>query len=321
MTASELNVRVARRTCEAIGIDTFELVPIDGGTLPPASAGAHIDVHVPGGLVRQYSLANDPADSHRYLIGVLDDPQSRGGSSAMHSQLNEGDTLRISSPKNHFPLAEDATHTVLLAGGIGVTPMLAMAERLLSSGASFELHYSTRSPERTAFRSRLAAERFSGHIHHHFDDGDPGQHLKLDAVLSLDDPGVHLYVCGPTGFMDWVLSSASTAGWPEERLHSEFFSAAPVDTTDDGAFDVRVASSGAVVRVAADQTVVSALAEHGINIPMSCEQGVCGTCLTGILDGEPEHKDLYLMPKEQILNDRFLPCCSRSRSDLLVLDL
>ncbi|MFK7919104.1 MAG: 2Fe-2S iron-sulfur cluster-binding protein [Ilumatobacter sp.] len=318
---SQLTVRVARRERVARDIDAFELVMADGSSLPSVTAGAHVDVHIPGGCIRQYSLANDPADAGRYVIGVLNDPASRGGSAAMHARVKEGDLLTISAPKNHFPLAQDASHSVLLAGGIGVTPMLAMAEQLVSSGASFELHYSTRSTERTAFRERLAGERFAGRIRHHFDDGDPDQHLDLDALLSLDEPGTHLYVCGPTGFMEWVLSSARDARWPEERLHFEFFSAAAVDPADHGGFEVQIASSGAVVQVGAEQTVVAALSDHGIAIPMSCEQGVCGTCLVGVLEGEPDHNDLFLMPKEQAANDRFLPCISRARSDRLVLDL
>ncbi len=151
-TLSTLQVRVARKSAEATDIATFELVAEGGAPLPPFSAGAHVDVQVPGGLTRQYSLCNDPAESHRYLIGVLKDPASRGGSSAMHAQVNEGDTLTISAPKNHFPLAANATKSLLLAGGIGVTPILCMAERLAAIGAPFEMHYCTRSPERTAFR-------------------------------------------------------------------------------------------------------------------------------------------------------------------------
>jgi len=229
--------------------------------------------------------------------------------------------LTISAPKNHFPLADDAAHSLLLAGGIGVTPILAMAQQLSSRRSSFELHYNTRSPEHTAFGELLSAERFAGRVHHHFDDGEADQHLDLDSLLAESEPGTHLYVCGPGGYMDWVLSSARDAGWPEEQLHFEFFSAAPIDPANASEFDVEIASSGAVIGVAPDQTVVAALAEHGIIIPMSCEQGVCGTCLVGVIEGEPDHRDVYLMPKEVAANDKFLPCCSRSLGKRLVLDL
>lgn len=316
----ELTVRVAKRSREALGIDVFELVSLDGTPLPARTAGAHIDVQVPGGMVRQYSLFNDPAETCRYVIGVLEDPASRGGSKAMHAHVHEGDTLKISAPRNQFPLVEDATHSLLLAGGIGVTPLMSMAERLAACEASFELHYSSRSRERTAFCDWLAAERFEGRVHHHFDDGEPQEKLQLETLLAQTDPGTHLYVCGPKGFMDWVLSSARDAQWPEEQLHSEFFSN-EVSSLGDGEFDIKIASSGEIIRVGAKQTVVAALADRGIKLQVSCEQGVCGTCLTGVLAGEPDHKDLFLMPKEQALNDQFLPCCSRARSELLVLDL
>ncbi len=225
MNASELKVRVARKTAEAMDIATFELVEVDGHGLPAFSAGSHVDVHLPNGLTRQYSLCNDPDESHRYLIGVLRDAASRGGSQAMHEAIHEGDLLRISAPKNHFPLAHQAKLSLLLAGGIGITPILCMAERLAISGAAFEMHYCTRSPERTAFRQRIAASAFAPRVQFHFDDGEAAQKLKLDALLAQAGPGVHLYVCGPKGFMDFVLDAARGAGWPAGQLHYEFFGA------------------------------------------------------------------------------------------------
>ncbi|MDB5827885.1 MAG: Phthalate 4,5-dioxygenase [Variovorax sp.] len=321
MTVCDLQVRVARKVAEAIDIATFELVSVDGRPLPAFSAGSHVDVHLPNGLTRQYSLCNDPTEAHRYLIGVLRDPGSRGGSQTLHDAVTEGDVLHISTPKNHFPLAHEASHSVLVAGGIGVTPILCMAERLAVTGASLEMHYCTRSPERTAFRERIASASFSGTVQFHFDDGDAGQKLDLARLLSTMKPGVHLYVCGPKGFMDWLLDAARAAGWPAEQLHYEFFGAEVVKSDDDASFEVKLASSGKVVVVGKDQTVVQALAAAGIEVAVSCEQGVCGTCLTRVLEGEPEHKDMYLTPEEQAANDQFTPCCSRSKSPLLVLDL
>jgi len=319
-TTSGLQVRVASKSNETSAIALFELVAIDGQDLPAFDAGAHVDVHVPGGTIRQYSLCNDPSETHRYLIGVLRDPNSRGGSVAMHEQLHEGDTLTISPPRNLFPLDETATRSVLLAGGIGVTPILCMAERLAAVDASFEMHYCTRSPELTAFRSRIADTDFSDRVDFHFDDG--GDEQRFDAAVRLATPeaGTHVYVCGPGGFMDWVLTTARQAGWPEEQLHYEFFSA-EIDTAGAAGFEVELVSSGLVVAVPEDVTVVAALAEHGVKIEVSCQQGVCGTCLTGVISGEPDHKDLYLMPDEQEANNQFLPCCSRSKSPRLVLDL
>lgn len=322
MSAPSLRVRVARKTSEAEGICSFELVGVDATPLPAFSAGSHVDVRVPGGLTRQYSLCNDPAESHRYLIAVLRDPSSRGGSAAMHDQVREGDVLEISAPKNHFPLAHGAQHSLLLAGGIGVTPILCMAERLAMTGAAFEMHYCTRSPARTAFAGRIAASAFSSRVHLHFDDGAVQQKLDLQALLAAPQAGSHLYVCGPKGFMDAVLATARTAGWPPENLHYEFFAGADAQPAEsDGSFEVMLSSSGRVIAVPRDRTVVQALAAAGVEVPTSCEQGVCGTCLTRVLDGEPDHRDLYLTPEEQAVNDQFLPCCSRARSARLVLDL
>ena len=321
MTVPTLSVRVARKATEATDIQTFELVDADGGALPPFSAGAHIDVHLPNGLVRQYSLCNDPGERHRYLIGVLRDPASRGGSQAMHDSVHAGDLLHISAPKNHFPLAHEARRSLLLAGGIGVTPILCMAERLAMSGADFEMHYCTRSPARTAFLQRIRDSAFAARVQVHFDDGAAEQRFDLAAMLAAPEPGVHLYVCGPKGFMDAVLAAARAKGWPEAQLHYEFFAAVLQKSDGDSAFEVRLASSGRTLAVAADQTVAAALTAAGVEIPTSCEQGVCGTCLTRVLAGEPDHRDAYLTPEEQAANDQFLPCCSRAKSPLLVLDL
>lgn len=321
MTAGDLKVRVACKSIEAIDIATFELVGVDDRPLPAFSAGSHIDVHLPNGLTRQYSLCNEANEVHRYLIGVLRDPGSRGGSQSLHDAVGEGDVLHISAPKNHFPLAHDAKHSVLVAGGIGVTPILCMAERLALTGASIEMHYCTRSPGRTAFRDRIAASAFAEKVKFHFDDGDAGQKLDLTTLLATMQPGVHLYVCGPKGFMDWLLNAARAAGWPADQLHYEFFGAEVVKSEDDASFEVKLASSGKVVQVSKEQTVVQALAAAGIEVLTSCEQGVCGTCLTRVLEGEPDHKDMYLTLEEQAANDQFTPCCSRSKSRLLVLDL
>lgn len=313
---------VRRKRVEAQDIASFELVAADGEPLPPFSAGAHIDVHVmPSGPVRQYSLCNHPSETHRYVIGVLRDPASRGGSAAMHERINEGDTLTISAPKNHFSLAPDPGRSILLAGGIGVTPILCMAQRLAQLRADFEMHYCTRSEARTAFRRQLRESGFASRVRFHFDDGPDHQKLDLDGVLRAVDPAAHLYVCGPKGFMDAALGKARTVGWPEDQLHYEFFTAGAVHDASDASFAVKLARSGHVIQVGASETVVQALASAGVTVPTSCEQGVCGTCLTRVLAGEPDHRDLYLTRTEQNANDCFLPCCSRAKTPELVLDL
>ena len=319
-----LSLRVARKTIEAEGIASFELVPADGGPLPAFTAGAHVDVQVPGGPQRPYSLCNDPAETHRYVIAVLDEPASRGGSRGMHERVHEGDMLQVGAPRNLFPLAPGAARHLLLAGGIGITPILAMAWQLGREGAEFELHYCARTPQRAAFAGPLAEAAFAERVHLHFDDGAPAQRLDIAAVLAAQPAGTHLYVCGPNGFMDAVLGAARDAGWADERLHREVFAPALAPASDeagDRGFEVQLLSTGQVVEVPAGCSVVRALEAAGVFVPTSCEQGVCGTCLTGVVEGVPEHRDSYLTPEEHAAGDQFLPCCSRARSARLVLDL
>jgi len=320
MESTQLEVRIVRKAIEAVDIVSLELAAADGGALPGFSAGSHIDVEVAPGLVRQYSLCNDPAETHRYLIGVLRDPASRGGSVAVHDRLQQGQVIRISAPRNHFPLVP-ASRSLLFAGGIGVTPILCMAERLAQSGAEFDMHYCARSAERAAFVARIRDAGFAERVFMHYDDGDATQKLDLATVLERADAGTHLYVCGPGGFIDFVTQGAHARGWAPERIHFEYFAGQQVDTSADRAFEVKLASSGKVVTVPASQTVVAALRQAGVTVEVSCEQGVCGTCLTRVLDGQPDHRDNYLTDEEKAANDQFLPCCSRARGPLLVLDL
>jgi vanillate O-demethylase ferredoxin subunit len=317
-----LDVQIRRKRQEADEICSLELVDPQGRTLPQFSAGSHIDIHLPNGLVRQYSLCNPPTERDSYLIAVLRDPASRGGSAAVHALLNEGDTLKISEPRNHFQLVP-AEHAVLLGGGIGITPVLCMAERLTQADASFELHYCSRSPSRTAFKSRIEASPFATRSTFHFDDGNASQKLDIKATLGTPAAGKHLFVCGPTGFMEWVISGARGLGWAEDHIHREYFAAAPVDTSGDGSFEVRIASTGITLQVAKDQAVTTVLANHGFEVPTSCEQGVCGTCLVRVLEGEIEHRDMFLTEDEQNAHDQFTPCVSRARAGCrrLVLDL
>ncbi|WP_168795913.1 PDR/VanB family oxidoreductase [Paraburkholderia aromaticivorans] len=321
MSIPVIPVRVVKKIAETTDICTFELAEIDGAKLPSFSPGSHIDVHIGKDLVRQYSLCNNSSETHRYLIGVLRDPNSRGGSRAMHDNINENDVINISVPKNHFPLLDNAKRSLLLAGGIGVTPILCMAERLALIGSDVEMHYSASSPARMAFRQRISASTFANRVHFHFDDGNKQQKLNLDDLLRTPGQDVHLYVCGPKGFMDVVLATARKSGWQEAQLHYEFFSAEVVKTDRDTAFQVMLARSGRIIDVSPNTTVTKALAAAGIDIPVSCEQGICGTCLTHVVEGVPDHRDMYLTDEEKAQNDQFTPCCSRSCSPILVLDL
>jgi vanillate O-demethylase ferredoxin subunit len=313
-------VKVVKKTREAEDIVSFELARADGAPLPAFSAGSHIDVQAPGGLTRQYSLCNASIEQHRYRIAVLRDPGSRGGSVAMHDAVNEGDVIQISEPRNHFPLKQ-ARRTLLFAGGIGVTPLLCMAERLAQIGADFTLHYCTRSVERTAFRESIGASRFAGQVEFHFDAGPPAQKMDLESILAAPQPDTQIYVCGPGGFIDYIVGMAKAKGWSGDQIHLEYFSGAVQDTAGDSSFEVRIASTGASYTVAADKTIIQVLKDNGIEILTSCEQGVCGTCITRVLEGQPDHRDLYFTDEEHARNDQFTPCCSRAKSPTLVLDL
>ncbi|WP_460109636.1 PDR/VanB family oxidoreductase [Pseudomonas sp. H3_E06] len=315
-----IEVHVAARHNEALDICSYELTRVDGEPLPAFTAGAHIDVHLPGGLIRQYSLCNHPEERHRYLIGVLKDPTSRGGSRSLHELIQPGMRLHISEPRNLFALAPQARRSLLFAGGIGITPILCMAEHLAQSGAAFELHYCARARDRAAFVERLRQSPYADRVFLHFDE-EPETLLDAARVLAAPGDDVHLYVCGPGGFMQHVLDTAKNQGWQEACLHREYFAAAPTGTRADGSFSVKLARSGQVFNVPTDRSVVQVLESHGIEIPISCEQGVCGTCLTRVLEGVPEHRDMFLTEAEQASNDQFTPCCSRSKTPVLVLDL
>lgn len=296
----------------------FELVSQDGSNLPQFSAGAHIDVCLDNGLIRQYSLANCSTEQHRYVIAVLNEQNSRGGSRYIHENLKVGDILRISEPRNLFALQKHAQKAKLFAGGIGITPIYAMAQELKAQNIAFELHYFARSRSALAFAAEL--QQFYPHVFFHVDD-EPNSKADVVKILDQLEPTQHLYVCGPNGFMDFILQSAQTKGWSSAQIHKEHFAAVTPDLAKDNEFSIEIKSTGQRIHVAQQQTVVQALEQHGHMIPVSCEQGICGTCLTSIVAGEPDHRDLFLTEEEQALNNQFTPCCSRSKSALLVLDL
>ncbi|WP_139826315.1 PDR/VanB family oxidoreductase [Derxia lacustris] len=324
MTAGNalLRLRVAHRRQEANDIVSLELVDPAGAPLPAFSAGAHVDLHLPGGFVRQYSLCNAPAERHRYVVAVLRDPASRGGSAALHAQVNADDLLDVGLPRNLFPLVAGDHHSLLFGGGIGITPMLAMAEQLAAEGASFDLHYSARSREHAAFAARLGECAYADRVGLHFSHGSDAQRLDIAAVLAAAPAGTHVYACGPQRYLDAVIAAAQAAGIDAARLHHEHFGSAAAEARDgDAPFELECLRSGRVVTVRRDQTAAAALAEAGIELPLSCEQGVCGTCLVPVLAGQPDHRDLYLSPAEQAASNRFTPCCSRARTARLVIDL
>lgn len=312
-------LRVRSITYLAEAINGYELVDPQGRDLPRFAAGAHVDLQLPNGLVRQFSLTNDPAERRRYAIAVLRDPRSRGGSWHLHDTVRAGDLVEVSPPRNNFPLAEQAERHLLLAGGIGIAPIMAMIATLRTRRAEFTLHYCTRSPEQTAFYDELFLLTLDGRAVLHHDGGDPARCLDIAALLAEPRPGTHLYYCGPEGFM--AAAKAAAAGWPPETVHCEYFTPSPEmrAAAADRSFRVRLAKSGAVYEVPVGRSIVGVLREHGLRVNTSCELGYCGACLTRYTAGEPDHRDQVLVGDDR---KRFVMiCCARARSPVLELDL
>jgi ferredoxin-NADP reductase len=284
-----LTLRLSAIRYAAAGINLYEFTPFDGAALPPFSAGAHIDLHLPNGLVRQYSLCNSPTERNRYVVGVKRDLNSRGGSRCVHDELRAGSVLQVGGPRNNFELREEATHTVLIAGGIGITPMASMVYRLRELGISFELHYSVRQRVEAAFLDLLAGDA----LHLHVDAEQGGAPLPL---------------------------ATANAGRPAAQVHVERFT--PVQTAAvAGGFTVKLARSGGSVYVAPGRSILETLRAGGIEVQASCEQGICGTCETRVLAGAPDHRDSLLSDQEKAANNVMMVCCSGSKEDILVLDL
>lgn len=319
-----LELRVRSVTNVATGINTYELVDPAGADLPPFSAGSHVDVHVPGNFVRQYSLSNDPSERKRYVIGVLDAAcNSRGGSRAMHAAVHAGAMIKVSIPRNNFPLREDARRYVLIAGGIGITPIMSMVRALESRGSEYVLHYCSRSPDRTAFREELEGRVLEGKVVYHYDHGDPAKGIPVSRLLEWADAGTHLYYCGPSGLMAAI--AAASAHWPVGTVHCEHFAAPPAawpqkeTSAATGEFQVRIASTGLTLPVQEGVSILQTLREAGVPCESSCEAGVCGSCRTRYIEGTPDHSDFVLDEAER--GQYLMICCSRAQSELLVLDL
>ena len=322
MTVETLTLKVASIRHEAEAIKSFELVDPGGSELPPFEPGAHVIVDLPNAVRRQYSLANDWRQRDRYEIAVYCEPESRGGSRHMHESVAVGDRLAVSRPTNNFPLQPGAGPHILIAGGIGITPILAMARQLEARGSDYRLHYCVRTPERAAYRGVLQREPYQAKVTFHFDGGDPSKGLDVAALCEEVPRGGQIHCCGPTALMHAV--QAASAHWPSGTVNFEFFSADPAAVThteSDGAFEIVVNSSGETLAVAADQTILEVLQAHGIEVERLCEEGFCGTCITGVLEGEPDHRDAVLSDAEHAEGKLMTVCCSRARSQRLVLDL
>jgi vanillate O-demethylase ferredoxin subunit len=313
-------VIVAKKFNEAHNMASFELVDPKGAELPAFSAGSHIDVTIPGGLVRQYSLCNSSSERHRYLIGVWRDANSRGGSKALHDVVKEGDTLQVGPPRNRFRVPKSTKQAVLLARGIGMTPILSIADHLKSRDIPFELHYVFALMSPGAFASKIKDSSFADNTKYYIEDSQQSAVLDPVAVLAGQPEDTQLFICGADWWQDPIIKTAKQKGWPEQRIHVERFTAKVPAALLDKVFDVKIASTGATFKIPGDKSVTAFLEEKGVKIPTSCEQGMCGTCKVKVLEGEADHRDKRLSP-EQRQEGFFLACVSRAKGDLLVLDL
>ncbi|MGE5738526.1 MAG: PDR/VanB family oxidoreductase [Betaproteobacteria bacterium] len=310
-------LHVARRTEIARGIHAFELRDVDGEPLPAFTAGAHVTVRTPGGLLRKYSLCNAPHERDRYVIAVKRERAGRGGSASLVDDCAADSLLPCSMPRNDFALTDKARELLLIAGGIGITPIVSMVRHVRSSGGPrFSLYYLTRSPEETAFRDELAAARTGSRVVIHHDGGDPERAFDLWPLFERPRP-VHVYACGPRGLLQAIRDM--TGHWSATSIHVESFAdAGTLAVADDRPFRVRLARSGEVVDVGAKQSILDALRAHGLAVPSSCESGTCGTCRTRLVAGEADHRDLVLTDAEHA--DTIMVCVSRARSPEIVID-
>jgi ferredoxin-NADP reductase len=318
MASNTLQVFVHTLRYEAEGIISIELRTPDQKDLPAFEAGSHIDLHLPNGMVRSYSLLNDSSEHHRYVLGVLKDAKSRGGSKAVHEQLRVGMRIEISQPRNNFALHENATHSVLVAGGIGVTPILCMARRLKSLGKSFEVLYFARSRQHAAFLDDVKA--VAANVHLHFDNEQSGPPDLKALLAARNTANAHYYACGPAVMLDAFESHCQALGYA--NAHIERFAAVEVaaSTNAKQRYTVELKRSGKVIEITPDISLLAALQAANADIMTSCEEGICGSCETRVLEGIPDHRDSVLSPAEQATNQMMMVCVSGCQSERLVLD-
>jgi ferredoxin-NADP reductase len=300
---------------ETDGVNSYVLEPLDEQQFPSFFAGAHIDVHLSTGMQRSYTLLNDQAETGRYEIGVQIAPESRGGSRFIHENWRVGQIVDISPPRNNFPLVEDASATLLIAGGIGITPMLAMIARLETLGRPWTLHYAAKTRERAAFLDRLR-KYHSGRVTFHDDAG--GTALDMTALLRATAADTHIYCCGPEGMLNAFC--ALTASRPVGYVHLEHFSGT-TDLAIDGGYTLELRRSGKTIEVVAGETMLDSLLNAGVNVGFACSEGVCGSCKVTVLDGIPDHRDRFLTPEERNANQAIMVCCSGTKTPMLALDL
>jgi ferredoxin-NADP reductase len=301
-------------------ITSIELVDPAGAQLPAFTAGSHIEVHLPNGLVRSYSLLNDSRERDRYEIAVLREEAGGGGSAWIHANVRVGDKLEVAPPQNRFEIDEGGDHNILIAGGIGITPLLSMAARFEELGIDFKLYYATRSREETAFLERMES-LFADRLHLHHDGGDRARSLDVDALLRVRPPGTHVYVCGPPGLIAAVRTAARE--WPQGTVHFELFGNARATGTaqENKPFDVHLRKRNLTLHVTAERSILDVLTANGVKVRTVCNDGFCGTCTTRYVSGAVDHRDGVLDDTERA--SVLQVCVSRAQpgTDLLVLDL
>lgn len=319
MSGDGLQLLLRQIRHEAQGIASYELVAPDGAPLPPFTAGAHIDLQLLGGLVRSYSLVNSPSDTHRYLIAVNRDRDSRGGSSWLHEVPRVGDLFKVAPPRNDFPLVEEASNSIFIAGGIGITPFMAMASRLRQLGRPWRLHYAARSPAQAAFADALREldAPQGACVDLHFSAQATGR-LNIARIAREAPAQAHLYCCGPAEMIDDFLK-ACAARAPEFVHHERF--AGTQQAATEGGYDVVLARSGRSFAIAPGKTILDTLLDNGVDVQYACSEGICGTCKTRLIEGAPDHRDDYLTDAEKAANQSIMICCSGARSPRLVLDM
>ncbi|MET8800364.1 PDR/VanB family oxidoreductase [Nocardia sp. NPDC004568] len=316
---TDIKVVVAEIVTETPAVRSLRLVREDGAPLGPYRAGAHIDVTGPTGVLRQYSLCGPPAETTSLTIAVKREPESRGGSAALH-ELREGDIVEIGAPRNILTVAPAADRHLLIAAGIGITPLLSMAYELHSTGAEFTLVYFGRSRAETAFLDLLENRaEFRDRLRLHIGCTRAEQRTALAAVAAGLTADSAVYTCGPAGFMDTV-AELMTPVVGIANVHIEHFEAAAADTSGDTAFTVEL-DTGESFEIPADRSILSVLEDNGIDVFKSCEEGICGSCVSNVLDGEPDHRDNCLSAADKAAGEQMALCVSRSRTPKLVIEL
>lgn len=316
-SSSLLTVLVHTIRYEAQGIVSVELRALDGSSLPAFEAGSHIDLHLDNGLVRSYSLFNDADERHRYVVGVLNDKNSRGGSRFVHEKLRVGQTLKISAPRNNFELNENADQTILVAGGIGITPIFCMFKRMRALGKPVKLIYCARSPQEAAFLAELQQSGGDSLLTHF--DSEKGGPPDLKALLAEYGADTHYYCCGPTPMLDAFENVLGELNFP--NVHVERFSAGEVTAAQDSGYTVECRKSNKVLTVPAGMALLDALLDAGLPADYSCREGVCGACELSVLEGEPDHRDSVLSNSERAANKTMMVCVSGCKGSRLVLDI